>query len=145
MLWPCARTCSKNVASRSRHPGATIPPKTPTACSSGAPSCRCSIWEPSRPLGQRHRPRLSGCFIASLANTTGAPPGRVLPSRCLCTMTCLAALGREGPLRSHIRGALHIGFTQDQVIEVFMHMMLYGGIPFARGAMDIANDVFVNG
>jgi len=26
-----------------------------------------------------------------------------------------------------------------------MHMMLYGGIPFARGAMDIANDVFVNG
>ena len=43
------------------------------------------------------------------------------------------------------RGALHIGFTQDQVIEVFMHLMLYGGIPFARGAMDIANDVFING
>jgi alkylhydroperoxidase/carboxymuconolactone decarboxylase family protein YurZ len=45
-------------------------------------------------------------------------------------------------LRSHIRGALHIGFTQEQVIEVFLHMTLYGGIAFARGAIDIANDVF---
>jgi 4-carboxymuconolactone decarboxylase len=76
---------------------------------------------------------------------TWTRPGLDLHSRCLCTMTCLAALGREGPLRSHIRGALHIGFTQDQVIEVFMHMMLYGGIAFARGAMDIANDIFIHG
>jgi len=76
---------------------------------------------------------------------TWTRPGLDLPSRCLCTMTCLAALGREGPLRSHIRGALHIGFTQEQVIEVFLHLTLYGGIAFARGAIDIANDVFVRG
>jgi 4-carboxymuconolactone decarboxylase len=60
-------------------------------------------------------------------------------------MTCLAALGREGPLRSHIHGALHIGFTHEQIIEVFLHLTLYGGIAFARGAIDIANDVFTNG
>ena len=72
-------------------------------------------------------------------------PGLDLPSRCICTMTCLAALGREGPLRSHIRGALNIGFTQDQIIEVFGHMTLYAGIPFARGAMDVANEIFASG
>src|SRR4029453_3722548 len=49
-------------------------------------------------------------------------PGLDFPSRCLCTMTGWAVRGREGPLLSHIRGALHIGFTQDQVIEVFMYM-----------------------
>jgi 4-carboxymuconolactone decarboxylase len=76
---------------------------------------------------------------------TWTRPGLDLPSRCLCTMTCLAALGREGPLRSHIRAALHIGFTQEQVIEVFLHLTLYGGIAFARGAIDIANDVFMHG
>jgi 4-carboxymuconolactone decarboxylase len=76
---------------------------------------------------------------------TWTRPGLDLPSRCLCTMACLAALGREGPLRSHIRAALHIGFTQEQVIEVFLHMTLYGGIAFARGAIDIANDVFAQG
>lgn len=76
---------------------------------------------------------------------TWTRPGLDLPSRCLCTLTCLAALGRHSPLRSHIRAALHIGFTQDQVIEVFMHLMLYGGIPFAREAMDVANEVFAHG
>jgi 4-carboxymuconolactone decarboxylase len=75
---------------------------------------------------------------------TWTRPGLDLPSRCICTMTCLAALGREGPLKSHIRGALNIGFTQDQIIEVFGHMTLYAGIPFARGAMDIANEIFTS-
>jgi len=60
-------------------------------------------------------------------------------------MTSLAALGREDPLRSHIRGALHIGFTHEQVIEVFLYMTLYSGIAFARDAIDIANNVFVHG
>ena len=73
---------------------------------------------------------------------TWTRPGLDLTSRCLCTMTCLAALGRHGPLRGHIRGALNIGLTQDQVIEVFGHMTLYAGIPFAREAMDIANEIF---
>ena len=75
---------------------------------------------------------------------TWTRPGLDLTSRCICTMACLAALGREGPLRSHIRGALNIGLTPDQIIEVFGHMTLYAGIPFARGAMDIANDIFIS-
>ncbi|MGE3538346.1 MAG: carboxymuconolactone decarboxylase family protein [Candidatus Tectimicrobiota bacterium] len=76
---------------------------------------------------------------------TWSRPGLDLASRCLCTLTCLAALGRHSPLRTHIRAALHIGFTQDQVIEVFLHLMLYGGIPFAREAIDVANEVFAKG
>jgi alkylhydroperoxidase/carboxymuconolactone decarboxylase family protein YurZ len=76
---------------------------------------------------------------------TWTRPGLDLPSRCLCAMTCLAALGRHSPWRTYIRCALHIGFTQDQIIEIFMHLMFYGGIPFAREAMDVANDIFING
>lgn len=75
---------------------------------------------------------------------TWTRPGLDVASRCICTMTCLATLGRHGPLRGHIRGALNIGFTKDQVIEVFGHMTLYAGIPFAREAMDIANAVFTS-
>ena len=86
--------------------------------------------------------RLSGEYYWG---ATWTRPGLDLPSRCLCTMTCLAALGRHSPLRSHIRAALNIGFSQDQIIEVFMHLMFYGGIPFAREAMDVANDIFIQG
>ena len=71
-------------------------------------------------------------------------PGPYPMSRCICTMTCLAALGREGPLQSHICGALKIGLTQNQTIDVFGHMTLYAGIPFARGAMDTGQDIFAS-
>ena len=72
-------------------------------------------------------------------------PGLDLPSRCICTLSALNALGCEGPLRTHIRGALHVGLTQEQVVEVFIHTAFYAGLPFTRAAMDIANEVFRSG
>ena len=69
-------------------------------------------------------------------------PGLDLQSRSICTLSALTALGREGPLRSHVRGALHIGLTQEQIVEVFIHTTFYAGLPFTRAAMDIANEVF---
>ena len=65
-----------------------------------------------------------------------------MQSRSLCTLSALVALGRERQLRSHIRGALRIGFTQEQIIEIFMHTTFYAGLPAARTAIDIANEVF---
>ncbi len=69
-------------------------------------------------------------------------PGLDLESRSICTLSALTVLGREGPLRSHIRGALNIGLTQEQIVEVFIHTTFYGGLPFTRAAIDIANDIF---
>lgn len=69
-------------------------------------------------------------------------PGLDLSSRSICTLAALTALGREGPLRSHIRGARRIGLSQEEVIEVFIHAAFYVGLPFVRTAMDIANEAF---
>jgi 4-carboxymuconolactone decarboxylase len=69
-------------------------------------------------------------------------PGLDLQSRSMCTLAALTALGRHGPLRSHIRGALNIGLTQEQIVEVFIHTTFYCGLPFAREAIDIANEIF---
>jgi len=69
-------------------------------------------------------------------------PGLDLESRSICTLSALTALGREGPLRSHIRGALNIGLTQEQILEVFIHTTFYCGLPFTRAAIDLANEIF---
>jgi len=69
-------------------------------------------------------------------------PGLDLESRSICTLSALTALGREGPLRSHIRGALNIGLTQEQIVEVFIHTTFYCGLPFTRAAIDLANEIF---
>ena len=59
-------------------------------------------------------------------------PGLELAERSICTLACLTVLGREGPLRSHINGALHVGLTPEEIVEVFIHTTFYGGIPFTR-------------
>jgi 4-carboxymuconolactone decarboxylase len=69
-------------------------------------------------------------------------PGLDLDSRSICTLSALTVLGREGPLRSHIQAALNIGLTQEQIVEVFIQTTFYGGIPFTREAIDIANEIF---
>ncbi len=69
-------------------------------------------------------------------------PGLDLEARCVCTLSALTALGREGPLESHIRAGLNIGFSQERIMEVFIHTSYYAGLPFVRAAMDIANRVF---
>ena len=38
-------------------------------------------------------------------------PGLDLPSRSICTLAALTALGREAQLAGHIRGALNVGLT----------------------------------
>ena len=50
---------------------------------------------------------------------------------------------RRAPVESH-PGGPNIGLTKDQVIEVFGNMTLYAGIAFARGAMDVANEIFTS-
>lgn len=74
--------------------------------------------------------------------STWSRPGLELKDRCMITMAALTVLGREGPLRSHIRAALNIGMSQEDIVEVFIHTCFYGGLPFTRAAIDLANEIF---
>ncbi len=69
-------------------------------------------------------------------------PGLDLPSRSICTLAALTALGREAQLASHIRGALNVGLSQEEIVEVFIHATFYCGLPFVRSAIDLANEIF---
>ena len=69
-------------------------------------------------------------------------PGLDLPSRSICTMAALTALGREAQLASHIRGALNVGLSQEEIVEVFVHATFYCGLPTVRTAIDLANEIF---
>ena len=45
-------------------------------------------------------------------------------------------------MAGHIRGALNVGLTQEEIVEVFIHATFYCGLPFARSAIDLANEIF---
>ncbi|OLT23170.1 hypothetical protein BJF78_06930 [Pseudonocardia sp. CNS-139] len=60
--------------------------------------------------------------------------------RSLCTIAALTVLGHPAQLRAHIGGALNVGVSPEEIVEVITQMAMYGGFPPALNAMEIADE-----
>ncbi|QYO63347.1 carboxymuconolactone decarboxylase family protein [Leptolyngbya sp. 7M] len=70
-------------------------------------------------------------------------PGLDAKTRQLVTITALTTLGNAQPqLKAHIQGALNVGCTRTEVVEVILQLVVYAGFPAALNAMLIAKQVF---
>jgi 4-carboxymuconolactone decarboxylase len=70
-------------------------------------------------------------------------PGLDLKSREIATIASLTTLGYAAPeLRAHMHGALNVGCTREEIVEVVLQMAVYAGFPAAIHAMSIAGEVF---
>lgn len=66
-----------------------------------------------------------------------------LKSREIGVVAALTALGNAAPqLKVHIHGALNVGCTRDEVVEIIMQMAIYGGFPAALNGLFAAKAVF---
>jgi 4-carboxymuconolactone decarboxylase len=64
-------------------------------------------------------------------------------TREMITIGVLTVLGYAAPeLCVHIQGALQIGVTRDEVIEIITQMIAYCGFPAATNALFVAKEVF---
>ena len=62
-------------------------------------------------------------------------------TRSCITLATLVALGREEELAMHVRAALRIGLTPDEIKEVLLQSAIYCGVPAANGAFAVAQRV----
>lgn len=70
-------------------------------------------------------------------------PGLDLKSREIAVVAALTALGNAVPqLKVHIHGALTVGCTRQEVVEVIMQMAIYAGFPAALNGLFAAKEVF---
>ena len=66
-----------------------------------------------------------------------------LKSREIGVVAALTALGNATPqLKVHIHGALNVGSTRDEVVEIIMQMAVYAGFPAALNGLFAAKEVF---
>jgi 4-carboxymuconolactone decarboxylase len=66
-----------------------------------------------------------------------------LKSREIAVIAALTALGNAAPqLRVHVHGALNVGCTREEVVEVIMQMAVYAGFPAALNGLFTAKEVF---
>ena len=62
-------------------------------------------------------------------------------TRSLLTIAILAVLSRPNQLKGHVAGAIANGATPDEIREVLLHVMIYGGVPAAVDSFMHARDV----
>ncbi len=58
-------------------------------------------------------------------------PGLPTKTRSMITVAVLMALGRGQELRLHMRGALNLGITPEELKEIIVHVSQYSGVPTA--------------
>ena len=98
------------------------------------------------PTGAFPAAKLAPDFYRYVAETAfgmiWSRPGLALRDRSLVTVAQLAALGKTGELRAHLAGALNLGITREELVEVLMQTAVYAGVPAANDALKVAAEVF---
>lgn len=70
-------------------------------------------------------------------------PGLDLKTRELVTIAAITTLGTAPlQLKSHIKGALNVGCTREEILEVLIQMAVYAGFPAALNGVYTAKEVF---
>jgi 4-carboxymuconolactone decarboxylase len=69
-------------------------------------------------------------------------PGLPRKTRSLLTLSTLVALNRNEEFRMHLKAALSIGVTREEIREVLLQATIYCGVPAANSAFRAAEEVF---
>jgi alkylhydroperoxidase/carboxymuconolactone decarboxylase family protein YurZ len=60
----------------------------------------------------------------------------------MLTLAMIVALNRPDELRMHLRAALNVGLTREQIQEVLLQSAIYCCLPAANAAFHLAMEVF---
>lgn len=88
-------------------------------------------------------PELGDFIVEFCYGDVIAREGLDIRTRELATVSALAALGNAQPqLKVHIRGALNVGATRQEIVEVVLQTAVYAGFPAAINAANVAREAF---
>ncbi len=87
-------------------------------------------------------PDLKRIIDEALFGSIWTRPVLDVKQRSICTISALLALGQLPLLRRHIERCLNLGLPPEQVVEAFIHLTFYVGVPAVEAAMRIAKEVF---
>lgn len=74
-----------------------------------------------------------------------ARPSIDLRTREMLTVAALMAMGNApGQLEFHIRAALHVGVSREEMIEVLLQIAVYAGVPACMNGISAARRAFAS-
>ena len=78
----------------------------------------------------------------SLYGAIWSRPGLEIKHRCMATLMASAVQLASTQTRNHVRNALNVGVTPEEILELLIMTTFYGGIPAAYTGIAIAGEVF---
>ena len=88
-------------------------------------------------------PELARCLVEFPFGDIYARPGLDLKTREMLTVAALTVLGYpQAELKEHIRGAMNVGCTCNEIMEIILQMAVYAGFPAALEGVKTAASVF---
>ncbi|MEM5468071.1 4-carboxymuconolactone decarboxylase [Celeribacter marinus] len=63
--------------------------------------------------------------------------------RSMLTLALLAATGNFEEIPMHIRAAANTGASREDILQAFMHVAVYAGVPKANHAIKLAKQTYV--
>ena len=92
--------------------------------------------------GMKLAPDLKRILDEALYGSIWTRTGLALEERSICTISALTALRYLPQLRQHIGAGLNFGLTPEQIVEIFIQLTFYVGVPAVDAALAIAEEVF---
>lgn len=88
-------------------------------------------------------PGFTDWIVTALFGGTYQRPGLGLRERQIANLAALAALGGVEPqLVGHVRTSERIGMSREEIVEVFVHLAPYVGVPKALAGLRAAATAF---
>jgi 4-carboxymuconolactone decarboxylase len=100
------------------------------------------LFRGSVPSAYELAPDMYRITTESLYGSIWSRPGLDIKHRAIATLTVSAIQQATPQVRAHIRNSLNVGVTPGEIIEVFMMVAFYGGIPASYNALAIAKEIF---
>src|SRR5213593_2741301 len=99
------------------------------------------IYKGAVPAAYALAPDMYRISTESLYGSIWNRPGLEVRHRAIATLT-VAAIQLTTQVQTHVRNALNVGITPEEIIEICMMIAFYGGIPAAYNTLAVTREVF---
>jgi 4-carboxymuconolactone decarboxylase len=91
----------------------------------------------------RSSPDMAHYVVEFIFGDIHSRPGLDVKTREIAAVAALVARGGVEPqLRAHLHGALNVGWSEQEIIELMIELAVYAGFPAGLNGLYAARDVF---
>lgn len=100
------------------------------------------VFRGSVPVAYELAPDMFRITTEGLYGSLWSRPGLDVKYRAMINLNVAAIQLATTQVRVHIRNALNVGITPEEVVEIYMQLAFYAGIPASYNALAVSKEVF---